>query len=147
MKRYGTDIHLDGVSEHTDEIGNKLIIIEVVWWIFGSSLYYSLYFCMCLRFFRIKIEKNCSEYTCRPPSVPKTWEGWLEDQSTAQYSQNLSSPQKNLGFVPELTCWQTLSSLNVNSFLGGLPALCVKRLLLASVCQIWPESFEHYWWT
>ena len=93
MKKYATDICLDGVSEHIDEIGNKLKIIKVGWWIFGSSLYYSLYFCICLRFFIIKIEKNSSEYTCRPPSVPKTWEGWLEHQSTA-HTARTSPPLK-----------------------------------------------------
>lgn len=29
MKKYATDICLDGVSEHIDEIGNKLKIIKV----------------------------------------------------------------------------------------------------------------------
>lgn len=134
-------------GKHIDEIGNKLKIIEVGWWIFGSSLYYSLYFCICLRFFIIKIEKNSSEYNYRPPpSVLKTWEGWLEDQSTA-HTARTSPPLKKPRFCSWANMLADFLFPNCEFFpQRSLRSTCKKTFSCISMSK-WPDSFEHYWWT
>lgn len=131
-----------------NEIGDKLITIEAVWRIFGSSFLFSILLYMFEIFHNKNWKKNSSEFTWRPTSIPKTSLERVGQKTSLQPSEPDSLlPSKNLAFVAELKYRWTCSSLSVNSLLGGLPGLHAKRPSAPSVCQTWPENFELQWQT